>query len=170
MECFQLQRQVRREGGREGGIEAEIKGRAKDSLHILPSSLFHRYWGFAAADVFIPGPTYSSVTATEMENFYGDGWNRRYKVLGARSREVAKVRSFPSFHSCFPSLFLSSILLLSPFPLSFLISLPPSSSSPSFFSPPLFPPGLWSRRPTRAASSFSKRHTAAIPAVIDRSE
>ncbi|KAM3568890.1 hypothetical protein VYU27_008995, partial [Nannochloropsis oceanica] len=55
------------------------------------SSYSVRYWGFAAADIFLPGPTYSSITATEMEAFYGgEGWDRRYKILGARSREVAK--------------------------------------------------------------------------------
>ncbi len=73
----------------------------------LPPSLFflllRRYWGFAAADIFIPGPTYSSVTATEMENFYGEGWDRKYKVLGARSREVAKVRIGSSLPPSLPS-------------------------------------------------------------------
>lgn len=48
-------------------------------------------------DVFIPGPTYSSVTANMMEEHYGPGWDRRYKVIAARSRYVLETGSL---HAC----------------------------------------------------------------------
>ncbi|TFJ88419.1 hypothetical protein NSK_000768 [Nannochloropsis salina CCMP1776] len=60
-----------------------------------------RYWSFAAADVFVPGPTYSSLTAQDMENFYGKGWDRRYKIVGATSRDIVKACGLDDPHALF---------------------------------------------------------------------
>lgn len=44
----------------------------------------------SATDIFWPLPVYKSINGEEMSAFYGPGWDRQYRIVGARTIETAR--------------------------------------------------------------------------------
>jgi hypothetical protein len=74
--------------GTERGTGAASRHHPRTHAYTYQAGTDTRYWGLQSSELNFPRPTYASISAIMMEDYYGPDWDRRYKVVAARNRCV----------------------------------------------------------------------------------